>query len=71
MVIASGIEADLIKRIQNTRRELLDLSARNRLISTPRASFPGEEDRDRRRTLGRSLPAARARAEVDVFPLRH
>jgi Protein of unknown function (DUF4011)/AAA domain len=41
--IASGIKADLIKRIQNTRRELLDLSARNRLISTPRASFQGKK----------------------------
>jgi very-short-patch-repair endonuclease len=35
--------ADLIKRIQNTRRELLDLSARNRLISTPRSSSPGKK----------------------------
>ena len=43
MVIASGIEADLIKRIQNTRRELLDLSARNRLISTPRSPSPGKK----------------------------
>jgi very-short-patch-repair endonuclease len=38
VVIAAGIESDLIKRIQVTRRELLDLSARNRLISTPRSS---------------------------------
>ena len=43
VVIASGVGADLIKRIQNTRRELLDLSARNRLISTPRASSPGKK----------------------------
>ncbi len=43
MVIASGIGADLIERIQNNRRELLDLSARNRLISTPRASSPGKK----------------------------
>ena len=43
MVIAARIEADLIKRIQNTRRELLDLSARNRLISTPRGSSRGRK----------------------------
>jgi very-short-patch-repair endonuclease len=43
LVIASGIGADLIKRIQNTRRELLDLSARNRLISTPRESSRGKK----------------------------
>ena len=43
MVIASRIEADLIKRIQNTRHELLDLSARNRLISTPRSPSPGKK----------------------------
>src|SRR5262245_31743949 len=30
---ASSTGADIIRRIQNTRRELLDLSARNRLIS--------------------------------------
>src|SRR5271157_634167 len=38
---ASDIGADVIKGIQNTRRELLDLSARNRLINTPRGSSPG------------------------------
>ncbi len=43
MVIASEIDADLIRRIQNTRRELLDLSARNRLISTPRTSSQGKK----------------------------
>ena len=41
MVIAAGTDPDLIKRIQNTRRELLDLSARNRLISTPRGASQG------------------------------
>jgi hypothetical protein len=34
---------DVIKRIENTRRELLDLSSRNRLISTP-----GETSRGRK-----------------------
>ena len=43
MVTASGIRADLIKRIQSTRRELLDLSARNRLVSTPRESSRGKK----------------------------
>jgi very-short-patch-repair endonuclease len=32
------IAEDVISRIQKTRRELLDLSARNRLISTPRGT---------------------------------
>ena len=41
VAIAVGIEADLIRRIQKTRRELLDLSARNRLISTPRGPSQG------------------------------
>ncbi len=31
----------ILQRIQNTRRDLLDLSARNRLISTPRGSSQG------------------------------
>src|ERR1051325_4243284 len=39
----TGFGADIIKRIQNTRRELLDLSARNRLISTPRSSSRGRK----------------------------
>jgi Protein of unknown function (DUF4011)/AAA domain len=43
VAIAAGVGADLIQRIQNTRRELLDLSARNRLISTPRGSSPGRK----------------------------
>jgi hypothetical protein len=43
VVIAARIDADLIKRIQDTRRELLDLSARNRLISTPRGPSPGRK----------------------------
>ncbi len=34
-------ESSLVKRIQTTRRELLDLSARNRLISTPRGPSRG------------------------------
>jgi very-short-patch-repair endonuclease/DNA polymerase III delta prime subunit len=34
---------DVVKRIQHARRELLDLSARNRLISTPRGSSPGRK----------------------------
>ena len=40
---ASAIGVDFIKGIQNTRRELLDLSARNRLINTPRGSSPGRK----------------------------
>ncbi|HKI20405.1 MAG TPA: DUF4011 domain-containing protein, partial [Isosphaeraceae bacterium] len=43
METASAIGADVIKGIQNTRRELLDLSARNRLISTPRGFSPGRK----------------------------
>ncbi len=43
MVIAARIETDLLKRIQNIRRELLDLSARNRLISTPRGTSQGRK----------------------------
>jgi hypothetical protein len=39
----SGTAPDIIKRIQDTRRELLDLSARNRLISTPYASSQGRK----------------------------
>jgi very-short-patch-repair endonuclease/DNA polymerase III delta prime subunit len=35
VLIATRTESDLLQRIQKTRRELLDLSARNRLISTP------------------------------------
>lgn len=35
--------ADIARRIQNTRRELLDLSARNRLISTPRGVARGRK----------------------------
>ncbi len=38
MKAATDLGADIVKRIQSTRRELLDLSARNRLISTPRGS---------------------------------
>ncbi len=41
MASVSGIESSLVQRIQTTRRELLDLSARNRLISTPRGSSRG------------------------------
>jgi len=40
---ATAVGLDIIKRIQNTRKDLLDLSARNRLISTPRASSPGRK----------------------------
>ncbi len=40
---ATGLGADIVKRIQSTRRELLDLSARNRLISTPRGSSQGRK----------------------------
>lgn len=36
-----GIESSLVERIQPTRPELLDLSARNRLISTPRGPSRG------------------------------
>ena len=43
MVIAAGIESNLITRIENARRGLLDLSARNRLISTPRKSSQGRK----------------------------
>lgn len=43
MVIAAGVEANLITRIENARRGLLDLSARNRLISTPRGSSQGRK----------------------------
>ena len=43
MVIAAGIEANLITRIENARRGLLDLSARNRLISSPRQSSKGRK----------------------------
>ena len=43
MVIAAGIEANLMTRIENARRGLLDLSARNRLISTPRTSHQGRK----------------------------
>jgi very-short-patch-repair endonuclease len=39
---AQGTGADVIKRIQDTRRELLDLSARNRLINTPRGTSRGQ-----------------------------
>src|SRR5262245_56044722 len=35
------IGIDIMKRIRNDRRELLDLSARNRLINTPRGSSRG------------------------------
>jgi very-short-patch-repair endonuclease len=38
---ATAQVADVVKRIQNARRELLDLSARNRLISTPRGTSQG------------------------------
>jgi hypothetical protein len=38
---ASANGADVIKGIQSTRRDLLDLSARNRLINTPRGPSPG------------------------------
>ncbi len=34
---------NVIKRLENTRRELLDLSARNRLISTPRETSRGRK----------------------------
>jgi very-short-patch-repair endonuclease len=40
---ATSIGADVIKRIQNARRDLLDLSARNRLINTPRSSSQGRK----------------------------
>ena len=43
MSIAAGTEPDLIRRIENARRELLDLSARNRLISTPRGASQGRK----------------------------
>ncbi len=43
MVIAAGTAPDLIGRIEKTRRELLDLSARNRLISTPRGASQGRK----------------------------
>ena len=48
---------DIIKRIQDTRKDLLDLSTRNRLISTPRAS-----------TLGRKIEIVDERSE-EVFRL--
>jgi very-short-patch-repair endonuclease len=38
-----GLDASVVKRIQQSRRELLDLSARNRLISTPRESSWGRK----------------------------
>jgi Protein of unknown function (DUF4011)/AAA domain len=41
VVTAAQSENELIKRVQDTRRELLDLSARNRLISTPRGTSQG------------------------------
>jgi very-short-patch-repair endonuclease/DNA polymerase III delta prime subunit len=43
VVTAARTESDLIRRIQATRRELLDLSARNRLISTPRGTARGRK----------------------------
>jgi very-short-patch-repair endonuclease len=43
LALPALIESDLIKRIQGTRRELLDLSARNRLINTPRESSRGRK----------------------------
>lgn len=43
MEAATDWGADVVKRIQNTRRELLDLSARNRLINTPRGASPGRK----------------------------
>jgi very-short-patch-repair endonuclease/DNA polymerase III delta prime subunit len=41
--IVAGIDVEVVKRIQHARRELLDLSARNRLISTPRGASPGRK----------------------------
>lgn len=43
MAVAAAIDADLIDRIQKDRRALLDLSARNRLISTPRGPSRGRK----------------------------
>ena len=43
MAIPAPTESDLLKRIENIRRELLDLSARNRLISTPRGAARGRK----------------------------
>jgi hypothetical protein len=38
-----AVGLDILKRIQNTRKDLLDLSARNRLISSPRATSSGRK----------------------------
>jgi very-short-patch-repair endonuclease len=43
VVTAVPTDDELIRRIQVTRRQLLDLSARNRLISTPRSSSQGRK----------------------------
>ena len=43
MEAAKGLDANVVKRIQQSRRELLDLSARNRLINTPRESSQGRK----------------------------
>jgi very-short-patch-repair endonuclease len=39
----TGLGGDVLKRIEQTRRELLDLSARNRLINTPRGKVQGRK----------------------------
>ena len=39
----NAIGVEVLKRIQHARRELLDLSARNRLISTPTRIIPGRK----------------------------
>ena len=43
MEAAKGLDSNVVKRIQQSRRELLDLSARNRLINTPRESSHGRK----------------------------
>ena len=60
---------DLIKRVENTRRELLDLSARNRLISTPRETSRGrriEIDDERSEEVYRLL--VRERKALSFLP---
>ncbi len=43
METANRLDPTVVKRIQQSRRELLDLSARNRLISTPYESSQGRK----------------------------
>ena len=43
MAIELPREGNILSRIQKTRRELLDLSSRNRLISTPLGASPGRK----------------------------